>query len=98
MRGVTRKGQKMTTLKQELERILETMVDDGTFFGEIGPMIEEAQDKAVQAIIELVDREIIGEDETVSSTSDNTLTVLGGEATHRNTLKAIQRAKLGVKK
>lgn len=81
----------MTTFKDELEKIIQDL-QNGDGFSHAFPKapLSDRSIAATQAIIELVDREIIETDEEVPEWGKLRIDC-------RNTLRAEQRAKLGVK-
>ena len=45
-------------MKSELRKILEAFISDSTFYGEVGPEVVEAENQAVDAILELFNKQL----------------------------------------
>ena len=45
-------------MKSELRKILEAFISDSTFYGEVGPEVVEAESQAVDAILELFNKQL----------------------------------------
>jgi hypothetical protein len=79
----------------EVDEILETMIDDGTFYDEIGPEIEDAKLKAKSTLYQRL-LEVIGADEPNPMTEnyDFRKPVEEAKKVGRNQLRAAQRKAL----
>ena len=59
-------------MKSELRKILEAFISDSTFYGEVGPEVVEAENQAVEAILELFNKQV-GKDLSIDQPFDDRL-------------------------